>query len=213
MKNALVIFIRNPVLGKVKTRLALKIGDQKALDVYNLLLAKTQKESTKISEDIFVYYSDYVEENDSWQGVNIQKKCQNTSPDLGIRMQSAFSEVFELGYQNVILIGSDIYDIRSEYLVQAFEYLVSDSAILGPCLDGGYYAIGFSQKNIKQIGKVLNAVFLHKKWSHNAVFQDAINVFEEHKIPFEILPKLRDIDNMDDLLGYPELIFGAKITW
>ncbi len=213
MKNALIIFIKNPVLGKVKTRLALKIGDEKALAVYNLLLAKTHKESTKISDDIFVYYSDFIESDDMWQGGNIQKKCQNPNPDLGIRMQLAFKEVFEIGYQNVILIGSDIYDIRAEYLQQAFQYLDNEPAILGPSLDGGYYALGFSQTHVKQISKLLNAVFLHKKWSHNAVYQDAINVFDEHKITFEILPKLRDIDNMDDLLSYPELIYGAKISY
>lgn len=213
MKNALIIFVKNPELGKVKTRLALKIGDEKALEVYKLLLLKIHSESQKTLTDVLVYYSDSIVENDIWQGKNILKKLQATSPDLGIRMQKACKEAFATGYDNVLLVGSDIYDLNAAIIQQGFEYLESKEIVLGPSLDGGFYAVGFPRVLTKQHTNLLNDVFLNKKWSHNAVYQDTVNVLEEQKINFEILPKLRDIDNVDDLLGYPELIFGAKITW
>ena len=59
-KNLLIIFTRNPVLGKVKTRLAKTVGDKTALDIYHFLLQKTSEISKKISCDKKVYYSEKI---------------------------------------------------------------------------------------------------------------------------------------------------------
>ena len=56
MKDAVIIFVRNPELGKVKTRLAATVGDEEALNIYALLLNHTMQEASKVAADKFVYY-------------------------------------------------------------------------------------------------------------------------------------------------------------
>ena len=65
-KSALIVFTRNPELGKCKTRLAATIGDQSALDVYRFLLDHTVKITTPLSADVYVYYSEKIKDVDIW---------------------------------------------------------------------------------------------------------------------------------------------------
>ena len=65
-KNLLIIFTRNPELGKVKTRLAKTIGNENALTIYKTLLDKTAKTTSKINCDKAVYYSAKIRDNDIW---------------------------------------------------------------------------------------------------------------------------------------------------
>ena len=92
-KNLLLVFTRNPELGKVKTRLAKTIGDQKALDIYKLLLHYTKKTIQNINCDKAVYYSEAIQENDIWENSKFQKNLQN-GKDLGDRMCNAFKNAF-----------------------------------------------------------------------------------------------------------------------
>ena len=88
-KNLIIVFVRTPELGKVKTRLAKSIGDQSALTIYKLLLKHTAAVLRDLSFDKVVYYSEKVVENDFWDAAIFQKKTQKGS-DLGERMQNAF---------------------------------------------------------------------------------------------------------------------------
>ena len=101
-----MIFVRNPELGRVKTRLAKSIGDQAALEIYNILCKHTAKIISEIDADKFVFYSEDIQENDIWAELDCQKQIQ-TKGDLGQRMQQAFSFAFSLDYKKVIIIGSD----------------------------------------------------------------------------------------------------------
>ncbi len=108
-KNLLLIFTRNPELGKVKTRLASTVGDQNALDIYKFLLQHTKKITKDLNVDKAVYYSVKIRENDIWNATVYQKHQQH-GDDLGMRMQNAFQHAFNCGYEKVIIIGSDLYD-------------------------------------------------------------------------------------------------------
>jgi uncharacterized protein len=210
MKNALIVFVKTPILGKVKTRLAADIGDKKALAIYEILLEKTFKISQEANENTFVYYADEIIENDIWQGEKIIKKLQNTNPDLGQRMLFAFQEVFNEGYQNVLIIGSDNYEITHEYLTKGFECLAKKDAIIGLAHDGGYYELGITADASKNNPELLNALFQNKKWSHDNVGNEAITALQSHNLTFEYLPTLRDIDTVKDLKFYPELMKFAS---
>ena len=100
MKDLLIIFTRNPELGKCKTRLAATVGDKVALEVYLFLL----KHTISITEDLTVikqvHYSIKVRENDLWNEATFIKK-QQIGDDLGIRMHRAFQQGFEDGYKPV----------------------------------------------------------------------------------------------------------------
>ena len=101
--NLILIFTRNPELGKVKTRLAKGIGDKNALEVYEILLNHTNEVLKKINVPKRVLYSDDINHDDIWDNLIYQKRTQFGN-DLGARMRNAFSEAFEGDYKKIIII-------------------------------------------------------------------------------------------------------------
>ncbi|MCD4731472.1 MAG: DUF2064 domain-containing protein, partial [Bacteroidales bacterium] len=101
----LIVFAKNPVLGKVKSRLAESVGFYNSFLVYKELLYKTHEVTKNIDIPKLVCYSDFVDHNDLWEN-NIYQKSQQKGNDIGIRMRNAFIEAFNLGYKKIVLIGS-----------------------------------------------------------------------------------------------------------
>lgn len=186
--NALLIFTRNPELGKVKTRLAKTIGDEKALEIYKDLLLHTMKVTKNLDCDKFVFYDKRIENNDSWTGILYKKRIQSGA-DLGARMQDAFQQLFELGYQNCIIVGSDLFDLQEYHINKAFTKLKFNDAVIGPAEDGGYYLLGLK--------KVIPSLFLNKSWGTAAVLPDTLKDLANYKIEFT--ETLNDIDTFEDL--------------
>ncbi|WP_088323715.1 TIGR04282 family arsenosugar biosynthesis glycosyltransferase [Polaribacter tangerinus] len=187
-ENLLIIFTRNPELGKVKTRLAKKIGAEKALEIYKFLLQKTKEVTSKVTASKVVYYSVKVRDNDIWPNAVFQKK-QQKGTDLGERMYNAFENGFNDGYKKILIIGSDLYDLTSEKIDNAFKSLEKNEVVLGPAKDGGYYLLG-----MKTIHKNL---FVNKKWGGPTVIQDSLNDLADKKV--FLLPILNDIDIFEDI--------------
>src|SRR5690606_1495224 len=100
-KKALIIFVRNPELGKCKTRLAKTIGDEAALEIYKRLLLHTANVSKGIVADRFVFYSETIQKKDIWDETFFRKKLQSEG-DLGMKMETAFLELFQIGYEKVV---------------------------------------------------------------------------------------------------------------
>ena len=75
-ENLLLIFTRNPELGKVKTRLAKTVGNETALSIYTFLLHKTKDIAAKVTSDKAIYYSVRIRENDLWDPAIFQKNLQ-----------------------------------------------------------------------------------------------------------------------------------------
>jgi len=124
----LLIFTRNPELGKAKTRLAKTVGDETALEIYKFLLQKTRDVSSEVTSDKAVYYSVKVRSNDIWDSETYQKH-QQIGEDLGIRMLHAFKNSFDAGYKKVLIIGSDLYDLTSEDIETAFNKLDTNDSL------------------------------------------------------------------------------------
>jgi len=110
-KKALIIFTRNPQLGKCKTRLANVIGDKEALEIYISLIKQTVNITRKVTADKFVFYVDSIQKNDFWDDALYRKKVQ-TGNNLGVRMHNAFTDIFESGYQKAVIVGCDIYSLN-----------------------------------------------------------------------------------------------------
>lgn len=192
MKNALIIFVRNPVLGKVKTRLAAGIGENKALQVYEHLLQHTHSITKDLPVTKFVYYSDGINDNDLWNG--FEKKGQKGN-DLGERMLNAFTELFESGFAKACIIGSDCFELHTEILLSAFEMLDQTDMIIGPVMDGGYYLLGTN--------KLIPELFNNKSWSTDSVFNSSLKDAAALNLSVHQLPLLNDIDNETDLRNSP----------
>jgi len=142
-KNLVMVFTRNPELGKVKTRLAKTIGNESALNIYKFLLNHTEIAIRGINCDKAVYYSIKVRNNDIWDKT-VYQKHQQKGNDLGERMHNAFREAFSKGYKKVVIVGSDLYDLEAKDINYAFEQLSKCDVVIGPAVDGGYYLLGFS---------------------------------------------------------------------
>jgi rSAM/selenodomain-associated transferase 1 len=186
--DALLIFIRNPKLGKVKTRLAKTIGNEKALVVYKDLLLHTMIETHAINCDKFVFYDSAITDNDIWSEEYYQKKIQTTG-DLGQRMHDAFETLFEMGYQNCIIVGSDLFDLKAMVIETAFKKLMTHDVAIGPAEDGGYYLLGLK--------KYKSAIFQNKDWGTDTVFKATMKDLEGQNVC--LLDTLNDIDTFEDL--------------
>jgi rSAM/selenodomain-associated transferase 1 len=191
-KNLLIVFTRNPVLGKVKTRLAKTIGDQTALEIYTFLLERTRDIAAKVTADKAVYYSVKIRENDIWDATIFQKHLQD-GEDLGIRMLHAFKNGFEMGYEKVLIIGSDLYDLTSETVENAFMALENNEVVIGPAADGGYYLLGMNSLEEK--------VFKNKDWGTATVKRDTLEDLKDKKV--FLLAPLNDIDVFEDIKHHP----------
>lgn len=192
-KKLLLIFTRNPELGKVKTRLAKTVGDEIALEIYKYLLQKTQKIASKVASDKAVYYSVKIRENDIWEESTYQKNLQN-GDDLGIRMLQAFKNSFKKGYQKVIIIGSDLPDITTQIIDEAFLQLDSSDVVLGPATDGGYYLLGMNTLHEK--------IFKNKNWGTDTVRAATLSDLKDKKV--HLLPALNDVDVFADIKNHPD---------
>lgn len=195
----LLIFTRNPELGKCKTRLAKTIGDNNALTVYKMLLEHTVNVTKNLNCDKAVYYSVKVRENDLWD-TNTYQKHQQYGNDLGERMQDAFKNGFEAGYKKVLIVGSDLYDLTPEHIERAIAKLNSNDVVIGPAEDGGYYLLGMNQLH--------ESVFKNKEWGTETVRKDTLNDLKNKKV--SLLETLNDIDIFDDIKEYE--IFQPYLT-
>lgn len=197
MKKAIIIFVRNPELGKVKTRLAQEIGEKETLQVYIDLLQHTHDITNGADCDRFVYYADYINENDLWENENFIKKLQE-GESLGNRMMIAFFELFQQGYSKVVIIGSDCPEITGFIIEDAFDKLDTTEVVIGPSPDGGYYLLGLTH--------LVPELFKNKQWSTDTVLADTIKDTVSLRKSCSFLTELSDIDTADDLRRYLEML-------
>lgn len=197
--NLLIIFTRNPVLGKCKTRLAKTVGDETALGIYKFLLHHTVSITKDCPFDMEVHYSEEILRNDIWDE-NIYNKKQQVEGDLGTKMEHAFLSGFKNGYRNILLIGSDMYDLQPKDLKKAFKALKKFEYVLGPSEDGGYYLIGMNFFKPE--------LFQNKAWGTDTVLRDTlIDLKNEH---LQLLDERNDIDTYEDIKDIE--IFKPYIT-
>ncbi|MDG2491606.1 MAG: TIGR04282 family arsenosugar biosynthesis glycosyltransferase [Flavobacteriaceae bacterium] len=194
-KNLLIIFAKNPILGKAKTRLAASIGEKKALVIYKKLIEKTANIIGELSIEKELYYSDFIKKNDVWNNKVTRKKTQR-GKSLGERMENAFKNGFAEGYKNIVIIGTDLWDLETLEIEKAFESLEKNEGVIGPAQDGGYYLLGLSKWN--------PTVFQNKKWGTSTVLNETLACFE-NKIVDNLKTK-NDIDTIEDLRAFPDLI-------
>lgn len=187
-KNLLLIFTRNPELGKCKTRLADKVGDQSALNIYKFLLNHTAAITNKVNAAKQVWYSEEIWDNDIWDNMCYDKRLQHGT-NLGVRMANAFQAGFESGFECIIVIGSDMYDLNGDDLEKAFEILKNKDFVIGPAEDGGYYLLGMKTIN--------TTIFKNKTWGTSTVLQDTLNDLENENV--ELLAVRNDVDVYEDI--------------
>ena len=191
MKNAVIVFVKNLVLGKVKTRLAKTIGPKKALEIYQYLVTHTQTVCKAVHADVFIFYSDFIDDSNQWNSCDRQLQNGN---NLGEKMHNAFSKVFQNpAYEQAVIIGSDCLEITTTIIEEAFDQLINHDVVIGPATDGGYYLLGMK--------KLHSTLFKDKDWSSAIVLQQTISSIKNLGLSYFLLPELNDIDEEKDLAG------------
>lgn len=187
-KNVLLIFTRNPELGKGKRRLAADVGDEAALAIYQFLLDHTVKITSGLYSEKIVYYSEELWGNDIWDNKKYGKKLQH-GKDLGERMANAFVDGFRNDFEKIIIIGSDMYDLSQEDLEKAFKALDTHDVVIGPAADGGYYLLGMKH--------YIPQLFINKAWGTATVLKDTFADLNNEKVA--LLETRNDVDNYKDI--------------
>jgi len=184
----LIVFLKNQLKGKVKTRLAKSIGDDIALSIYKDLTRLTLKAAAESQLQVHVFFSDSIETTIEGFRQEFATHLQRGN-DLGERMLNAFLE-FDRDIPKII-IGSDCSEITANLLKKAAHSLIDHNAVIGPSLDGGYYLLGFKQ--------VLNQVFINKQWSTNSVSHETLQDLKTAQYNcYEMEPHI-DVDDLTSL--------------
>jgi len=191
-KQALLTFIKNPEKGKVKTRLAKTVGEDKALAIYKSLLAHTRKIALATKAERFLFYSQRINPTDNWSATDFTKLVQ-ADGDLGFKMQEAFRHVFQT-HKKVVIIGSDCASLTPAIVEAAFKQLDQHDFVIGPALDGGYYLLGMNA--------FYPAVFEGIVWSTATVLEETQTIIRSLQKTSYLLPALSDIDYEEDWEKY-----------
>ncbi len=194
MERTLLIFIKNPEWGKAKTRLAKTVGNDRALEIYHLLLKYTRTVALATRADKALYYSSFLEE-DEWDASIFDKHVQ-VGNDLGERMGNAFNDAFEAGTDKAVIIGSDCGELTPEILEKAFLALDEVPLVLGPAKDGGYYLLGMR--------KFHPSLFEAMPWSQANLLTKTLEKVEGLGLAYHLLPTLSDVDREEDWLVVQE---------
>jgi hypothetical protein len=184
--------------GKVKTRLIPDIGAARAARVYRYCLEYTLAVVNQSGLDYQLFISEASDDPLFQQeDYRLQK-----GEDLGARMFHAFQELLSRGSHGALIIGTDCLDITSMHLQEAARSLADHELVLIPALDGGYTLIGCTT--------IDPSLFDRLRWSSDQVYQQTMTNAQRLNYRTMSLEPIRDIDSLQDLEHYPELL--ALIT-
>ncbi len=191
--RSIIIFTKNPELGKAKTRIASSVGDQTALDIYIRLLDITKSVmSSVVSATRLLFYSDQIVEQDAWPAADFQKYVQSNG-DLGDRMEKAFDTALTISHK-ALIIGSDCPYITVEIIEAAFDQLDHHDIVIGPTYDGGYYMLGMKNLHAR--------LFRDMRWSTTSVYSTTLDRIQDLDLTYAESQMLNDIDHIEDWEQY-----------
>lgn len=197
MTQAIIVFLKPLVPGRVKTRLAKDIGDYKACSIYNKLIEHTAKVLNQSQTAIFLFY-DEVHDFTQQYFTGKNQVCLQEGADLGERMKHAFEIVFNKGFKQAIIIGTDCAELNANIIVQAFDALSKYDVVIGPATDGGYYLLGLKEMQYD--------LFTNISWSTPFVLTQTKSILQQNNLSYHELSMLSDIDTLQDILRLPETI-------
>jgi rSAM/selenodomain-associated transferase 1 len=195
--GCVLLFVRAPQRGKVKTRLARILGDAAALALYRGFVADLLDTLRQCGQPVIgcCTPASACRAVAAWIAP-VNGVYPQTGPDLGARMADAFGRAFADGFKRVLLVGSDLPDLPASVFKAAFTALAHHPAVIGPTLDGGYYLIGFCPQTF------LPAVFESIPWGTPRVLAETLAAFRRHGLRVHRLPVWRDIDDLEDLIAF-----------
>jgi len=195
--RCVILFVKFPERGKVKSRLAQDMDGDIIQRFYECMVLDAIDMLKQAGTPFRICFDppDAQERVRQWLGQTYLYMPQ-IGGNLGERMKQAFSIVFSEGVDEALLIGSDIPALTTILIDEAFQSLSDRDSVIGPANDGGYYLIGF--KKITFVPGIFHAM----AWSTNTVFRETVRRLKETSLTVHLLPELTDIDTREDVEAF-----------
>lgn len=196
-KKALIIFTRVPEPGKTKTRLMPYFTPKQCAKLHTCFLKDIAKMCGELEEDVFICHTPQDEKQilHTIFGTKAEYFLQSES-GLGERMFEAIDFVLKKGYEACVLIGTDVPEVDSRDIRQAFELLETKEVVFAPVVDGGYYLVGMKEAK--------REVFEQKTYGHGNVLHDTMTGLQNCGITVGLLDEKNDIDTREDIVRFRE---------
>lgn len=183
----LIVFLKAPRPGQVKTRLAQTMGKRAACAAYRTLVDCLLDRLEPIKE-VELHYAprDARQTIRPWLRSRWSARPQS-SGNLGRRLDNAFREGFNRGWKRIVVVGADCPWVTPGDIRKAWKALEAHDLVLGPARDGGYWLIGLKRPQ--------PALFRQIPWSSPEVFSTTLARARKGKLRIKILRELTDVDN------------------
>jgi rSAM/selenodomain-associated transferase 1 len=195
MKRALIVFVKAPVPGNVKTRLQPCIPQEKVLEIYKSFVIDTLDTCSGLRRiDKFLGCSP-IKEDDFLRAMSKNYKMKTfiqRGKNLAERIFNAFKDYFRKGYSEIVLIGSDSPTLPLDYIKMGFDELKKNDFVIGPCFDQGLYLIGARKRKI-------NDIFQQLRLDTGEDVSTILKLVNTLNIKFSMLPFWYDVDTIEDL--------------
>lgn len=191
--RTLVVFLKQPRPGAVKTRLATVVGPELAAELYQVLVETVLEQTTPEPGDyerlVFFDPPEARRALREWlPGVSLRAQAPG---DLEQRLADAFERAFRRGAARVAIIGSDAPALTRATVLRALRALDEADLVLGPAADGGYYLIALREVRPELLRGI--------DWSTSAVLRQTLERAQAARLRVRQLEPLRDVDTLADL--------------
>lgn len=190
-RPTLIVMVKEPRPGRVKTRLGAEIGMTEAARWFRRQSLSLLRRLRDPRWDIVLSVSPDREGLVSrvWPG-DLPRLAQGQG-DLGLRMARALASV----PGPAVLVGADIPGIEKAHIARAFRVLGRAPSVIGPAADGGFWLVGLRQPDRQPAG-----LFANVRWSHPDTLADTLPTLPQ---PVAFIDRLRDVDTARDLVARP----------
>ena len=191
----LLIFLKEPEPGKVKTRLVPSLGERRACEVYRACVELTLDRLAAWRDEAIVCVDppDALGRVRGWLGSSWSVWPQEGA-DLGERLAAATGRAFKESAHRVVVIGTDSPWLQRDDIDAAFGALADADMVLGPAEDGGYYLIGLSRS--------LPELFEGIEWSTASVCEQTTARARALHLVTRMLRLGYDVDLVEDVARF-----------
>jgi rSAM/selenodomain-associated transferase 1 len=175
---------KEPRSGTVKTRLARDIGSAAAVRFSRKMTTSLLRRlrAPRRWQTVIAISPDRAAGSSAWPGG--YARVPQGSGDLGVRMQRIFAR---MPPGPVVIVGTDIPEVRARHIADAFALLGSHDAVFGPARDGGYWLVGLRRSPRTQ------RIYSHVRWSGPETLADTLTNLEGSAVA--MIDRLDDVDD------------------
>ena len=193
--TSLIVFVKNPIPGAVKTRLQTRYAPDQVATLYTAFVRDVLARAERIDVDRRVIAFDPPDAESEVRALFGRKALWKYVPqvqdDLGARMREALVQELDAGASATVLIGTDIPSLPAHHITQAFDLLRAKDVVLGPSTDGGYYLVGVSKSTPE--------IFEDVEWSTPGVLAQTIDRVQRAGHTLGLVPPWFDVDTPEEL--------------